>query len=182
MHRPVGPVAAVIVARGNRRTGRAGVHHDGSMLRGRVLMDSLRVGAELAVPDLRARRLGREDVSASASATQPKIWAFTISRHPMNVPRSWPPPWPRRSYPMTDGMPTSRSVKSTWWSSLTECSGTSRATVTRIAKLSRAPLLPARRNTRSTGRVTPENAHTYRDPRAPSRRSARLGRRHLSGC
>jgi hypothetical protein len=46
------------------------------MLRGRVLMDSLRVGAELAVPDLRARRLGREDVSASASATQPKIWAF----------------------------------------------------------------------------------------------------------
>jgi ribosomal protein L13 len=46
------------------------------MLRGRVLIDSLRVGAELAVPDLRVRRLGREDVSASASPTQPKIWGF----------------------------------------------------------------------------------------------------------
>lgn len=46
------------------------------MLRGRVLMDSLRVGAELAVPDLRVRRVGREDVSASASPTQPKVWAF----------------------------------------------------------------------------------------------------------
>lgn len=44
------------------------------MLRGRVL--SLRVGTDLAVHDLRVRRLGREDVSASASATQPKVWAF----------------------------------------------------------------------------------------------------------
>lgn len=46
------------------------------MLRGRVLMDSLRVGAELAVHDLTVGRLGREDVSASASGTQPKIWGF----------------------------------------------------------------------------------------------------------
>ena len=46
------------------------------MLRGRLLMESLRVGAELAVRDLTVRRLGREDVSASASATQPKAWAF----------------------------------------------------------------------------------------------------------
>ncbi len=39
-------------------------------------MNSLRVGAELAVRDLTVRRLGREDVSTSASATQPKVWAF----------------------------------------------------------------------------------------------------------
>ena len=58
--------APVVVAR----------HHDGSMLRGRLLMESLRVGAELAVPGLLVRRLGREDVSTSAVATQPKVWAF----------------------------------------------------------------------------------------------------------
>lgn len=39
-------------------------------------MESLRVGAELIADDLTVRRLGREDVSASASGTQPKVWAF----------------------------------------------------------------------------------------------------------
>jgi len=46
------------------------------MLRGRLLTESLRIGAELAVPDLVVRRLGRVDVSSSASATQPKVWTF----------------------------------------------------------------------------------------------------------
>ena len=52
------------------------VVHYRSMLRGRLLTESLRVGAELAVPDLLVRRMGRVDVSSSASATQPKIWTF----------------------------------------------------------------------------------------------------------
>ncbi len=46
------------------------------MLRGRLLTESLRVGTVLAVPYLAVRRLGRADVSSSASATQPKIWTF----------------------------------------------------------------------------------------------------------
>src|SRR5450756_2547730 len=46
------------------------------MLRGRLLTESLRVGAELAVPDLLVRRVGRVDVSSSASTTQPKVWTF----------------------------------------------------------------------------------------------------------
>ena len=48
----------------------------GGMLRGRLLTESLQIGAELAVPDLVVRRLGRVDVSSSASATQPKTWTF----------------------------------------------------------------------------------------------------------
>lgn len=46
------------------------------MLRGRLLSESLRVGTELAVPDLAVQRLGREDVSSSASPTQPTVWTF----------------------------------------------------------------------------------------------------------
>jgi len=46
------------------------------MLRGRLLTESLRVGTELAVQDLVVRRVGRVDVSSSASATQPKVWTF----------------------------------------------------------------------------------------------------------
>jgi len=41
-----------------------------------MLTESLRIGAELAVPDLVVRRLGRVDVSSSASETQPKVWTF----------------------------------------------------------------------------------------------------------
>ena len=48
----------------------------GGMLRGRLLTESLRIGAEPAVPDLVVRRLGRVDVSSSASETQPKVWTF----------------------------------------------------------------------------------------------------------
>lgn len=52
------------------------IGHYRSMLRGRLLTESLRVGTELAVPDLMVRRMGRVDVSSSASATQPKVWTF----------------------------------------------------------------------------------------------------------
>jgi hypothetical protein len=46
------------------------------MLRGRLLAESLRIGADLRVPGLRVTRLGRHDVSGSTSATQPGVWTF----------------------------------------------------------------------------------------------------------
>ncbi len=65
------------------------------MLTGRLLAESLRVGADLVIPDLRVVRLGRHDVSSStlpggaesadtdldapaagATETQPQIWTF----------------------------------------------------------------------------------------------------------
>jgi hypothetical protein len=64
------------------------------MLTGRLLAESLRVGSDLAVTDLRVVRLGRHDVSSStlpdaepdnadlgapgagATEDQPKIWTF----------------------------------------------------------------------------------------------------------
>ena len=45
------------------------------MIEGRLLLESLRVGAELSVPELTVRRLGREDVS-SATASQPSVWGY----------------------------------------------------------------------------------------------------------
>lgn len=36
----------------------------------------MRVGVDLAVPDMRLTRCGRHDVSDSTSATQPKLWTF----------------------------------------------------------------------------------------------------------
>jgi hypothetical protein len=46
------------------------------MLRGRLPTESLRVGADLAVPDLRVVRLWREDASGTVAATQPPVWTF----------------------------------------------------------------------------------------------------------
>jgi hypothetical protein len=48
------------------------------MLKGTLLAESLRVGAELRVADLRLTRVSRRDVSASASvsAGQPPVWTF----------------------------------------------------------------------------------------------------------
>ncbi|HEX5333696.1 MAG TPA: hypothetical protein VFW79_13730 [Cellulomonas sp.] len=46
------------------------------MLKGALLAESLRVGAELIVPGLRVTRLSRVDVSASALSTQPGVWTF----------------------------------------------------------------------------------------------------------
>jgi hypothetical protein len=46
------------------------------MLRGRLLTESLRVGADLRVPSLRVVRVGRHDVSDSTTAGQPHVWTF----------------------------------------------------------------------------------------------------------
>ncbi|MCO1657591.1 hypothetical protein [Pseudonocardia humida] len=46
------------------------------MLRGRILLESLRVGVDVTVPDVRVARFGRHDVSASTVATQPDVWTF----------------------------------------------------------------------------------------------------------
>jgi hypothetical protein len=63
------------------------------MLRGRLLAESLRVGMDLEIADLKVVRLGRHDVSESttpfedverspirvgsgATASQPKVWTF----------------------------------------------------------------------------------------------------------
>jgi hypothetical protein len=46
------------------------------MLKGTLLAESLRIGAVLEVAGLRATRLSRRDVSASASAAQPSVWTF----------------------------------------------------------------------------------------------------------
>lgn len=46
------------------------------MIQGRLLIESLRVGAELSVPELTVRRLGREDVSSSAASSQPDVWGY----------------------------------------------------------------------------------------------------------
>ncbi|WP_410812364.1 hypothetical protein [Micromonospora sp. 067-2] len=46
------------------------------MLRGRLLTESLRVGADVRLPSLRVVRLGRQDVSRSTSADQPDVWTF----------------------------------------------------------------------------------------------------------
>jgi hypothetical protein len=46
------------------------------MLKGTLLAESLRVGAELHIAGLRLTRLSRRDVSASVSADQPSVWTF----------------------------------------------------------------------------------------------------------
>ncbi|MFG1837898.1 hypothetical protein ACGFH8_05590 [Micromonospora sp. NPDC049175] len=46
------------------------------MLRGRLLTESLRVGADLRIPSLHVVRVGRHDVSSSTSAGQPRVWTF----------------------------------------------------------------------------------------------------------
>src|SRR5690349_10235977 len=46
------------------------------MLRGLLLTESLRVGAELAVDDLRVTSLVRRDVSDSVVESQPDVWTF----------------------------------------------------------------------------------------------------------
>lgn len=48
----------------------------GRMVSGRLLIESLRVGAELSVPEVTLRKLGREDVSSSAAASQPEVWGY----------------------------------------------------------------------------------------------------------
>ena len=46
------------------------------MLRGRLLAESLRLGADLTVPGLELTRLGRHDESGSTAGGQPAVWTF----------------------------------------------------------------------------------------------------------
>jgi Immunity protein 7 len=46
------------------------------MVKGTVLAESLRVGAELSVPGLRLARVSRRDMSTSVTAAQPPVWTF----------------------------------------------------------------------------------------------------------
>jgi hypothetical protein len=46
------------------------------MVKGTLLAESLKIGAELSVAGLRLMRVSRRDVSASVSATQPPVWTF----------------------------------------------------------------------------------------------------------
>jgi hypothetical protein len=46
------------------------------MVKGTLLAESLKIGAELSVPGLRLAGVSRRDVSASVSAAQPPIWTF----------------------------------------------------------------------------------------------------------
>jgi hypothetical protein len=55
------------------------------MLHGRLLTESLRVGVDVRVPALRVVRLGRRDVSGSASAAQPRVWTFLDFEAPDEV-------------------------------------------------------------------------------------------------
>ena len=55
------------------------------MLRGRLLTESLRIGADLCVPSLRVVRVGRHDVSDSISTGQPEIWTFLDFEAPDEV-------------------------------------------------------------------------------------------------
>jgi hypothetical protein len=55
------------------------------MVRGRLLTESLRVGADLRVPDLRVVRVGRHDVSSSTTSAQPGVWTFLDFEGPDQV-------------------------------------------------------------------------------------------------
>jgi hypothetical protein len=46
------------------------------MLQGRILAESLRVGCDIRVPDLRIVRIAREDASRSAAPGQPDTWTL----------------------------------------------------------------------------------------------------------
>jgi hypothetical protein len=46
------------------------------MVKGTLLAESLKIGAELDVPGLTLTRVSRRDVSASVSAAQPPVWTF----------------------------------------------------------------------------------------------------------
>lgn len=55
------------------------------MLRGRLLTESLEIGADICVPALRVVRIGRQDVSGTTSSTQPDVWTFLDFEAPDEV-------------------------------------------------------------------------------------------------
>jgi hypothetical protein len=72
------------------------------MLHGRILAESLRVGCDIQVPQLRLVRIAREDVSGSTSTIQPDVWTLLDVQAPDELARG--------------GMPTSESVRIMSWS------------------------------------------------------------------
>jgi len=46
------------------------------VLTGRIVLESLRIGTPLTVPDLTVTQIGRQDVSSSAAPTQPAVWSY----------------------------------------------------------------------------------------------------------
>jgi hypothetical protein len=46
------------------------------MVKGTLLVESLRIGAVLEVNTLTATRIFRRDVSATMTSTQPQVWTF----------------------------------------------------------------------------------------------------------
>jgi hypothetical protein len=46
------------------------------MLTGRIILESLRVGAELRIPGLVTTYIGRQDVSSSTASYQPDVWTL----------------------------------------------------------------------------------------------------------
>ena len=55
------------------------------MLHGRILAESLRVGCDLRVRDLRISRVDRQDVSRGAAPYQPDIWTLLDVEGPDDV-------------------------------------------------------------------------------------------------
>lgn len=52
------------------------IEHAEPVLTGRLLAESLVIGADLEVPDLRLVRCGRHDVAGSVTPDQPTVWTF----------------------------------------------------------------------------------------------------------
>jgi hypothetical protein len=55
------------------------------MLHGRILAESLRIGCDLRVRDLRLSRVDRQDVSPGAAAYQPDVWTLLDIEGPDDV-------------------------------------------------------------------------------------------------
>ena len=94
--RPVGPAGSI-----------------GAMLRGLLLTESLRVGAELVVDDLRVTRLVRRDVSDSVVESQPDMWTFLEYEAPDDRADELAQALSRVLSPDDAGTPTSRSGTTT---------------------------------------------------------------------
>ncbi|HEV7961377.1 MAG TPA: hypothetical protein VGP57_02460 [Actinoplanes sp.] len=55
------------------------------MLHGRILAESLRVGCDIQVAQLRLVRIAREDVSGSTGTVQPDVWTLLDVQAPDEV-------------------------------------------------------------------------------------------------
>jgi hypothetical protein len=123
------------------------------MLRGRILAESLRPGAVLAVPDLRVLRMWREDVSASAAPDQPPVWTLLDVEAP-----------DERAGELADALAAALLAEGGWyasWSSPGGRSGTGAGTSPRGRTSSRTGGASGCRSTSSTGKVEPIGPEAY---------------------